>query len=328
MSFDVGIDFGTSKMLVYGKDKGIVLNEPDVVAYDRYTQEIKAVGEEAFALYGKTTGNIISSYVFENKVYCNNKVVSALIDYIIRMTTGKILLIHPRICISLPGIVSDDEKKIFEECAYKAGAREVIIVDRVMSAAIGARIDIRNTAGNIIADIGTKLTDIAVISYGEIVERVVLNQGDNGFDNAIIRSIKENHGILTGRKSAHELKAECACVYSFDDDKELLIKGRSVIDGLLIEQVISSKEVEEALADEAAVIADNILKLLEKTDDKLRKSITDRGIILTGKTALLTGFENLMERHTGIQTIVGENPITASVTGTGIILEFLDGGDT
>ena len=327
MSFDVGIDIGTSKILVYGKDKGIVLNEPAVVAYDRYTDEVKSVGNEAFILLGRTKGNTIASYLFENKIYRSKKITLSLISYILQKTIGKILLIHPRVCISLPGCVSDKEKKIFEESAFECGAREVIILDRVMSSAIGAKIDIRNTIGNICVDIGAKLTDIAVISYGDIIARKVVKIGDISFENAIIDYIRKNYGIIIGKRYAEDLKNECGCVYSLSENKEMIIKGRRVVDGLLCERIVLSKEIEHCMAEVVNCISDKVLKLLDNIDIEIKDKIIQRGIILTGRGALLKGFETLMEKHTNIQTMLGDNPDIASVTGTGIVLEFSDGSD-
>ena len=327
MSFDLGIDFGTSRILVYGKDKGIVLNELAVIAYDKETIEVKAVGNEAKILMGRTTGNIISSYLFENNIYKNKELVIAFLSYVIQKTTGKILLIHPKVCISLPGCVSKEDMKIFEESAFECGAREVVMLDRVMASAIGAKIDIRNTIGNIFVDIGAKLTDIAVISFGKIIGRQIVEKGDVSFENKISDYIRKTYGIIIGKGYAEYLKNECGCVYSLSCNKEILVKGRSAVDGLLCERIVLSKEIEQCMAEEVDYISYAVLKLIDSIDDEMKKQIIQRGIILTGRGSLLKGFETLMEKKTNIQTMLGDNPDIASVTGTGIVLEFLDGSD-
>ena len=325
MSLDIGIDFSTARMKVYGRDEGIVLDEPLVVAFDKDTKVVRSVGKEAAALEGRTSGNIITSYLFENNLMLSRKIVGEVINYIVKKAIGKIKLIHPRMCIAVPVCCTKEVKQIIKDCAYEAGAREVYIFDGPVAIAIGAKINIKNTPGNIIVNIGERSTDIEVVSFGKIINKLELKTSEKTVDEKLSAHMIDKYGLLVGNTGIHEVKNEFGDLSSYAEEVDIIIKGRRLSDGLLGEAVINSREIKDIFMEVIDDISSEIKKTAGKINDKVKDDILARGIILTGKGVKFPGFERVMEEKTGIQTMIPDNPDNLAVTGTGIVLEYTGG---
>ena len=327
MSLDIGIDIGTANIFVYGKDEGIVLKEPAVIAIDKVKREVKAIGKEAYKLTGRNTGDIVTSYIYENDNYLDKNIMTEVFKYIISKVVGKIKLIRPRMCISVHTFEAEDCINIVKESAFEAGAREAIVIESAIAAAIGAKIDIKNTSGNIIIDIGERISDISVVSFGEILKKEKLDISGTAFDKALSEYIRKKYGIIIGKRYAESIKLQYGDFNSFAENKMISIKGRRVQDALLCETVIESKEIKEELIYVVDDIIDKVKEFSENINEDIKKDILSRGIILTGASALIPGFEILMEEKTGINTMVPDNADKARVTGTGIVLEYTGGNE-
>ena len=327
MSLDIGIDIGTAHIYVYGKDEGIVLKEPAVIAIDTVNKEVKAVGNEAYALIGRNTGNIITSYIYENKNYLNKDIMLEVLKYIVGKTIGKIKLIRPRMCISVHTFEAEECKDIIKECAFDAGARDAVVIESPIAATIGSRVDTRNTSGNIIVDIGERTSAISVISHGKILKNERLDISGLAFDEVIAEHIRKTYGVIIGRKYAEDIKLEYADLNSFAENMLITVKGRSTDDGLLCELPITSYEIRDEFIKVVDKVACKIKKFADDIDEEIKDDILSRGIILTGASALIPGLERLMEEKTGITTMVPDNADKARVTGTGIVLECTGGNE-
>lgn len=323
-SSDIGIDLGTASILVYVKGKGVVLREPSVVAYDRDTNRIRAIGEEARLMLGRTPGNIVAIRPLRHGVISDYTITEKMLKYFIQKAVGKnIFGRRPRISVCVPSGVTEVEKKAVEDATYQAGAREVYIIEEPVAAAIGAGIDISRPCGNMIVDIGGGTTDIAVISLdGVVVSSSIKTAGDD-FDDAIVRFMRKRHNLLIGERTAEEIKINIGTCYKRPENITMDIRGRNLVTGLPKTVTVSSDETEEALREVTAQIVDAVHAVLEKTPPELAADIADRGIVLTGGGALLHGLEDLIEENTGITTITAEEPLTAVATGTGKYIEFL-----
>lgn len=321
---DIGIDLGTASILVYAKGKGIVLKEPSVVAYDKDTNKIRAVGEEARQMIGRTPGNIVAVRPLRQGVISDYEVTEKMLKYFISKAIGKRAFRKPRISICAPSGITEVEKKAVEEAAYQAGAREVSIIEEPIAAAIGAGIDITRPFGNMIVDIGGGTTDVAVISLGgTVVSSSIKIAGDN-FDEAIMRYIRKKYNLMVGERTAEDIKIQIGTVYSAPQEKSMEVKGRDTITGLPKSVTLTSEEMKEALKDASTQIMETIHGVLEKTPPELAADVAERGIVLTGGGALLGGLEELIEEETGINTIVAEEPALAVAVGTGQYLEIMN----
>ncbi len=323
-SSDIGIDLGTASILVYVKGKGVVLREPSVVAYDRDTNKIRAIGEEARLMLGRTPGNIVAIRPLRHGVISDYTITEKMLKYFIQKAIGKNLFgRRPRISVCVPSGVTEVEKKAVEDATYQAGAREVFIIEEPVAAAIGAGIDISRPCGNMIVDIGGGTTDIAVISLDGVVVSSSIKIAGDDFDDAIVKFMRKRHNLLIGERTAEEIKINIGTCYKRPENITTDIRGRNLVTGLPKTVTVSSDETEEALREVTAQIVDAVHAVLEKTPPELAADIADRGIVLTGGGSLLHGLEELIEENTGITTITAEEPLTAVATGTGKYIEFL-----
>lgn len=322
---DIGIDLGTASILVYIRGKGVVLKEPSVVAFDRDTNTIKAIGENARLMLGRTPGNIVAVRPLRQGVISDYKVTERMMKYFIKKAMGKRTFRKPRIAVCVPSGVTEVEKKAVEDATYEAGAREVSIIEEPIAAAIGAGIDISRPCGNMIVDIGGGTSDIAVISLGGTVVSASIKVAGDDFDEAIVRWMRKKHNLLVGERSAEDLKIKIGTVYDTGEETFMDVRGRDLVTGLPKTITVSSKETEEALKEPVNQIVETIHSVLEKTPPELAADIADRGIVLTGGGSLLHGLEELIFSKTGINTITAEDPMTAVAVGTGKYVEFLAG---
>ena len=321
---DIGIDLGTASVLVYVKGKGVVLKEPSVVAFDRNTNKIKAIGEEARLMLGRTPGNIVAVRPLRQGVISDYTVTEKMLSYFISRTVGKSLFGRkPRISVCVPSGATEVEKKAVEDATYQAGAREVSIIEEPVAAAIGAGIDIAKPCGNMIVDIGGGTADIAVISLGGVVVSNSIKVAGDDFDEAIVRFMRKKHNLLIGERTAEEIKINVGTVYKRPENLTMDVRGRNLVTGLPKTVTVTSEETEEALREPAYQIVDAVHNVLERTPPELAADISDRGIVLTGGGSLIQGLEELIEEKTGINTMTAEDPLTAVAIGTGKYIEYL-----
>ena len=325
---DIGIDLGTASVLVYVKGKGVVLKEPSVVAFDRNTNKIKAIGEEARLMLGRTPGNIVAVRPLRQGVISDYTVTEKMLSYFISRTVGKSLFGRkPRISVCVPSGATEVEKKAVEDATYQAGAREVSIIEEPVAAAIGAGIDIAKPCGNMIVDIGGGTADIAVISLGGVLVSNSIKVAGDDFDEAIVRFMRKKHNLLIGERTAEEIKINVGTVYKRPENLTMDVRGRNLVTGLPKTVTVTSEETEEALREPAYQIVDAVHNVLERTPPELAADISDRGIVLTGGGSLIQGLEELIEEKTGINTMTAEDPLTAVAIGTGKYIEYLADDD-
>ena len=325
MAFDIGIDLGTASILVYVKGKGVVLKEPSVVAFDRDTNRIKAIGEEARLMLGRTPGNIVAVRPLRQGVISDYTVTEKMLKYFIQKAVGKQRFRKPLISICVPSQVTEVERKAVEDAAFQAGARDVKIIEEPIAAAIGAGIDIARPCGNMIVDIGGGTSDIAVISLGGTVVSASIKIAGDDFDDAIVRYMRKKHNLLIGERTAEDIKIRIGSAYPRPERVTVDVRGRNLVTGLPKTITVTSEETEEALKDTTSQIVEAVHSVLEKTPPELAADIADRGIVLTGGGSLLYGLEELIESKTGITTMTAEDPMTAVAIGTGRYVEFLSG---
>ena len=322
---DIGIDLGTASILVYIKGKGVVLKEPSVVAIDRDTEKIKAVGEEARLMIGRTPDNIVAVRPLKQGVISDYSVTEQMIRYFIQKSVGKRSYRKPRICVCIPSGATEVETKAVQDAAFQAGAREVFVVEEPLAAAIGAGIEIKKPCGNMIVDIGGGTTDIAVISLGGTVVSTSVKVAGDDFDEAIVRYMRKKHNLLIGDRTAEEIKIGIGTCYNKSENKKMEVRGRNLVTGLPKTITVTSDETLEALKEITSQIVEAVHSVLEKTPPELAADVSDRGIVLTGGGSLLYGLEELIEEKTGITTMTAEEPMTAVAIGTGKFVEFLSG---
>ncbi|RKW36666.1 MAG: MreB/Mrl family cell shape determining protein [Lachnospiraceae bacterium] len=320
---DIGIDLGTASVLVYIKGKGVVLKEPSVVAIDRDTKKVKAIGEEARFMLGRTPGNIMAIRPLRQGVISDYDVTEKMMKYFIQKAGGKRFFRKPRISVCIPSAATEVEKRAVEEATYNAGAREVAIIEEPIAAAIGAGIDISKPCGNMIVDIGGGTSDVAVISLGGSVVSASVKVAGDDFDDAIIKYMRKKHSLLIGEMTAEEIKIKIGSAFKRPELVTLDVRGRNLLTGLPNTITVTSDETLEALELPCKQIVDSVHQVLEKTPPELAADIADRGIVLTGGGALLWGMEQLLEAKTGINTVTAENPMNCVAIGTGKFVEFL-----
>ena len=322
---DIGIDLGTASILVYVNGKGVVLKEPSVVAFDRDTNRIKAIGEEARLMLGRTPGNIVAVRPLRQGVISDYTVTEKMLKYFINKAVGKQRFRKPLISICVPSGVTEVERKAVEDAAIQAGARDVRIIEEPIAAAIGAGIDIARPCGNMIVDIGGGTTDIAVISLGGTVVSTSIKIAGDDFDEALVRFMRKKHNLLIGERTAEDIKIQIGSAFPRPEVQTVDVRGRNLVTGLPKTITVTSEETEEALKDTTSKIVEAVHSVLEKTPPELAADIADRGIVLTGGGSLLYGLEELIESKTGITTMTAEEPMTAVAIGTGKYVEFLAG---
>ena len=322
---EIGIDLGTANILVYVKGKGIILKEPSVVAYDKDTNKIRAVGEEARQMIGKTPGNIMAVRPMRQGVISDYEVTEKMLKYFISKAMGKRAFRKPRVSICVPSSVTEVEKKAVEEATFAAGAREVHLIEEPVAAAIGAGIDISKPCGNMIVDIGGGTADIAVISLGGTVVNTSIKIAGDDFDEAIVRYMRKKHNLLIGERTAEDIKIKIGTTYPLVEEEKMEVRGRNLVTGLPKTVTVTSSETEEALRESTGQIVEAVIGVLEQTPPELSADILDRGIVLTGGGSLLRGLEELIEERTGINTMTAEDPMKVVAIGTGQFVEFMSG---
>lgn len=324
---DIGIDLGTANVLVYVSGKGIVLEEPSVVAIDKRTDSVLAVGEEAKKMIGRTPGNIVAIRPLRDGVISDydvtEKMLKSFIDKIVdKKGFGRFFM--PRIMVCVPTGVTEVEKRAVEDATRQAGAREVYIIEEPIAAAIGAGVDISQPNGNMIIDIGGGTVDIAVISLGGAVVSESIKVGGDRFDDAIVKYMKKQHNLLIGERTAEKIKFEIGSAFKREEEKYMKITGKNLITGLPSSITINSTEMLEALREcvEQIVVATHAV--LEKTPPELAADIGDVGIIMTGGGSLLYGLDKIIEQRTGITVTIADEPLSCVAKGTGIALGSID----
>ncbi len=323
-SKDIGIDLGTANVLIHVKGKGIVLNEPSVVAIDKKTNKVLAVGEEARQMVGRTPGNITAIRPLRDGVIADFDVTEAMLRHFINKLNVKGFLAKPRILICCPTNITSVEQKAIREAAEKSGGKKVYLEEEPKVAAIGAGMDIFQPSGNMVVDIGGGTTDIAVLSMGDIVTSESIKVAGDVFDNDILQYIKKEYKLLIGERTAEAIKITIGTVFKGSRDDTMDIRGRDMVTGLPRTISIHSEEIERALHESVAMIVQSAKNVLEKTPPELSADIIDRGVIITGGGALLHGMDQLLTEELKVPVFIAERPMDCVAIGTGIMLENID----
>ncbi|MBP5617835.1 MAG: rod shape-determining protein [Clostridia bacterium] len=313
---DIGIDLGTANTLVCVKGKGIIMREPSVVAVDVRNQAVRAVGTEAKEMIGRTPGSIVAVRPLKDGVIADFDVTAIMLKRFIRTALKGSFLSTTRLVICIPSGVTEVESRAVYDAAHHAGAREIDLIEEPMAAAIGAGLPVWDATGSMVVDIGGGTSEVAILSLGDIVtSRSVRTAGDD-FDEAIINYIRRKHNLLIGERTAEEIKIEIGSAWEYEDEGNMEIKGRNLIDGLPKNVTVTAAEVREALADPLQKIVEAIRLTLENTPPELASDIIDRGITLTGGGALLRGIDKLIHAETSIPVHIADNPLDCVVEGT------------
>ena len=319
-SSDLAIDLGTSNTLVFAKGKGIVVNEPSIVALNKNTGEVEAVGKEAKEMLGRTPGNIVAIKPMKDGVIADFKVTERMLNYFIQKAHNRKMLVHPRIVIGVPSQITQVEKRAVMDSAYRAKASEVHLVEQAMVAAIGAGLPITEPSGNMVVDIGGGTTDVAVISLSGIVYSRSVRVAGNEMDDAIMQYLKRKYNLLIGERTAEAIKIEIGSAYPLDKPLTMEIKGRNLIEGLPKTITIDDSEIRGALSECVATILNAVRVVLERTPPELSADISDRGIVLTGGGALLKNLDKKIREETGLPVSIADDPLASVVLGTGRML--------
>lgn len=323
---DIGIDLGTASVLVYVKGKGIVLQEPSVVAIDTSTNKVLAVGEEAQKMLGRTPGNIVAIRPLKDGVISDYDVTEKMLKHFIEKVTGGVGLFRffkPQIIVCVPSGVTEVEKRAVIDATMEAGARDVFLIEEPIAAAIGAGIEISQPNGSMVVDIGGGTSDVAVISLGGIVVSTSIKIAGDKFDEAIVKYMRKKHSILIGERTAEEIKINIGSAFPRDKEVTMDVRGRNLVSGLPETIKVSSEETLEALRESVAQIADAVHYVLEKTPPELSADISDKGILMTGGGSLLWGLDKLIAKRTGINVYIAEDAISCVAKGTGEALNSI-----
>jgi rod shape-determining protein MreB len=319
-SSDLAIDLGTANTLVYAKGKGIVVNEPSIVAINKNTSEVEAVGKEAKEMLGRTPGNIVAIKPMKDGVIADFKVTEKMLNYFIQKAHNRKMLVHPRIVIGVPSEITQVEKRAVMDSAYRAKASEVHLVEQAMVAAIGAGLPITEPSGNMVVDIGGGTTDIAVISLSGIVYSRSVRMAGNQMDEAVMNYLKRKYNLLIGERTAEQIKIEIGSAFPLDKPLTMEVKGRNLIEGVPKTITVDDSEVREALSECVSTIVNAIRVALERTPPELSADISDRGIVLTGGGALLKNLDKRIREETGLPVSIADDPLASVVLGTGKML--------
>jgi rod shape-determining protein MreB len=323
-SNDLAIDLGTANTLVYLRSKGIVMNEPSVVAVNKDSNRVLAVGTEAKGMLGRTPGTIIAIRPMRDGVIANFEITEAMLRYFITKVHNRKALVRPRIIISVPSGITQVEKRAVRDSAQSAGAREVYLVEEPMAAAIGAGLPIQEPSGNMIVDIGGGTTEVAVISLSGIVYSKSIRVGGDEMDEAIVQYVKRKYNLLIGERTAEQIKSQIGSAFPMEERQNFEAKGRDLVAGIPKTLTISDEEVREAILEPVTTIVDAIKIALERTPPELAADIVDRGIVLAGGGSLLKGLDILIREETELPIAIAEDPLTCVVRGTGKVLDELD----
>ena len=324
MAFDIGIDLGTASILVYVKGKGVVLKEPSVVAFDRDTNRIKAIGEEARLMLGRTPGNIVAVRPLRQGVISDYTVTEKMLKYFIQKAVGKQRFRKPLISICVPSQVTEVERKAVEDAAFQAGARDVKIIEEPIAAAIGAGIDIARPCGNMIVDIGGGTSDVAVISLGGTVVSASIKIAGDDFDDAIVRYMRKKHNLLIGERTAEDIKIRIGSAYPRPEVVSVDVRGRNLVTGLPKTMTITSEEIRDALTEPVSNIVEAVRTTLGNCEPELAADLVDRGIVLSGGSSQLRGLDTLISQETGLPVTLADDPLSAVAEGAGAVLNELD----
>jgi rod shape-determining protein MreB len=324
-SRDMGIDLGTANTLVYVRGKGIVMCEPSVVAIERDSGQVLAVGEEAKQMIGRTPGNIVAIRPMRDGVIADFDTTQSMIKYFInKALRGRTFLVRPRVVIGVPSGVTAVEERAVREAALQAGAREAYLIEEPMAAAIGAGLPVHEPTGTMIVDVGGGTTEVAVISLGGIVTSRSIRVAGDEMDEAIIQHVKRNYNLLIGERTAEELKIKIGTAYPLEKEETEEVRGRDLVTGLPKTVTVTSTEIYQALSEPVSAIMDAIRQTLEKTPPELAADIMDRGIVMAGGGALLLGLDRLVSEETQMPVHLAEEPLLAVAYGSGRVLENID----
>ena len=321
---DVAIDLGTANTLVFAKGRGIVVSEPSIVAINKVTNKVEAVGKEAKEMLGRTPGNIIAIRPMKDGVIADFEHTERMLSYFIEKAHNRKFGVRPRIVIGVPSEITQVEKRAVRDSAMRAKATEVYLVEQAMMAAIGAGLPITEPTGNMVLDIGGGTSDVAVISMAGIVYSRSVRVAGNEMDEAIIQYIKRKYNLLIGERTAEEVKIKLGSAFPLDEEITLEIKGRDLVEGVPKTIVVSDEEIREALAETVATIIEAVRVALEQTPPELSADIVDRGIVLTGGGALLKNLDKRLREETGLPVSIADDPLTSVVMGTGKMLTDFD----
>ena len=324
MSLDIGVDLGTANVLIYVKNKGIVLKEPSVVAVNRDNNQVLAVGEEARQMIGRTPGNIVAIRPMRDGVIADFDITETMLRHFIEKVTGRSLMLRPRIMVCIPSSITMVEKRAIQEAAEQAGARRTHLIEEPLAAALGAGLDISDAYGSMVVDIGGGTTDIAVISLGGIVISSSLKVAGDKFDEAIIEYIKNTFKLMIGERTAEDIKMEVGAAFGDARHAKKNITGRDLLTGLPKNIEVTTEQISEALNPYVTQIVDSVKDVLEKCPPELASDIMDHGIILTGGGAMLYGLDELIRRETQIPTSLADDPMSCVALGTGKALDHID----
>ena len=322
MSMSVGIDLGTANILVYVKGKGIVLREPSVVAVDKDTDTVLAIGEEAREMIGRTPGNIVAIRPLRDGVIADYDTTESMIRYFLEKVVGRSFIFRPRVMICIPSGVTVVEKRAVQEAAEQAGAKKTELIEEPIAAALGAGIDISEPVGSMVVDIGGGTCDIAVISLGGIVISDSLRVAGDRFDSDIETYIKREYNLMIGERTAENIKVRIGSAYRGARNEVMDVRGRDILSGLPKNINVGSDEIADALHDSVERIVTCVKKVLEETPPELASDIMDHGIVLTGGGAMLYGLAELIRSETNISTALADDPLSCVALGTGKALEF------
>ena len=321
---DIGIDLGTASVLVYVKGKGVVLNEPSVVAIDKNTGKLLKVGAEAQAMLGRTPGNIVAIRPLREGVISDYDMTERMLREFLHKVVGGFQLFKPRVIICVPSGITEVEERAVVDAGIQAGARRVYLIEEPVAAAIGAGIDISKPDGHMVVDIGGGTSDIAVISLSGVVESASIKVAGDQFNEAIVKYMRRKHNVLVGERTAELMKTQIGCVFPKEQESTIEIKGRCLVTGLPKVINVSSTEMLEAFEEPVERILEAVHGVLERTPPELVADISNNGIVVTGGGSLVDGFDRLIEARTGIHTVVAEGAISCVAEGTGKSLDSLN----
>ena len=320
----IGIDLGTANTLVFMPKKGIIFNEPTVVAISLGDNRVLAVGQEAKEMLGRTPETIIASRPMKDGVIADYRVTEAMLRYFINKALGKVRFFRPEVMISVPGGITSTERRAVVDAAVAAGAKAAFVIKETVAAAIGAGIPIEEAKGNLVIDIGGGTTDVAVLSLGGIVNATSVRTAGNKLDQAIIDYVRRKHGLAIGERTAEEIKITIGSALALGEEEQMEVKGRDMITGLPKPVTVTTNQVVEAIADELQEIVRAVKTVLQDTPPELASDIIDKGMVITGGTALLKNLDHYIAHHVGVPCYVAEEPLLCVARGTGVALDNLD----
>ena len=323
-SNDIGIDLGTANTLVYAKDKGIVLREPSVVAIHSATRKVLAVGDEAKRMLGRTPGNITAIRPMKDGVIADFDITEAMLRYFIKKVQNNAKIVPPRVVVAIPSGITEVEKRAVKESAIHAGAREVLLLEEPMGAAIGVGLPVEEPAANMIVDIGGGTTEVAIISLAGVVFSKSIRVGGDELDASIVNYMKRAYNLLVGERTSEEIKVRIGSAYTLEEELTMEVKGRDSVAGLPKTIHVTSQEIREAQSDTVNLIVEAVRNALERCPPELSADLVDRGFVLAGGGALLRGLDHLLCDQTGLPVIVADDPLSAVANGTGAVLADLN----